>query len=109
MIVAGCDVGSLTSKAVVMVFMGSSRIAAFSIVKSRTKPQESAEQVFQEVLKSTGITRKEIDYCIGTGYGREKIPFVDEAASEIACHGKGARWLMPTVRTVIDIGGRTAR
>jgi predicted CoA-substrate-specific enzyme activase len=52
---------------------------------------------------------KDIRICVGTGYGRDKISFIDEAVSEIACHGKGARWLVPSVRTVIDIGGQDCK
>jgi (R)-2-hydroxyacyl-CoA dehydratese activating ATPase len=52
---------------------------------------------------------KDIKSCVGTGYGRDKISFIDEAVSEIACHGKGARWLVPSVRTVIDIGGQDCK
>jgi predicted CoA-substrate-specific enzyme activase len=51
----------------------------------------------------------ELGYCIGTGYGRDKIPFVNEVKSEISCHGKGARWLLSSVRTVIDIGGQDCK
>ena len=46
MIVAGCDVGSLTSKAVVMVMEnGSSRIAGSAIIRSRTNPEKTSEAV----------------------------------------------------------------
>ena len=52
---------------------------------------------------------KDIGYCVGTGYGRDKISFINEAVTEIACHGKGARWLVPSARTVIDIGGQDCK
>ena len=51
----------------------------------------------------------DIGFCVGTGYGRERIPFVGKAVSEIACHAKGAHWLLPTVRTIIDIGGQDCK
>jgi (R)-2-hydroxyacyl-CoA dehydratese activating ATPase len=50
-----------------------------------------------------------VGFCVGTGYGRERIPFAGKAMSEIACHAKGARWLLPTVRTIIDIGGQDCK
>ena len=52
---------------------------------------------------------KDIGFCVGTGYGRERIPFVGKSVSEIACHAKGAQLFMPTVRTVIDIGGQDCK
>jgi predicted CoA-substrate-specific enzyme activase len=106
MIVAGCDVGSLTSKAVVM---RDGRILGRAVIKSKAKPWESAESVMQMALAPAGLGLSDVRYCVGTGYGRDKIPFVQETVSEIGCHGKGARWLVPSVRTVIDIGGQDCK
>jgi predicted CoA-substrate-specific enzyme activase len=106
MIVAGCDVGSLTAKAVIM---NNSGILGYSIIKAKPKPEESAEEVMADALKKAGLTMDQIGYCVGTGYGRNRIPFLNMAVSEIACHGKGAQWTMPSVRTVIDIGGQDCK
>lgn len=106
MIVAGCDVGSLTSKAVIMK---DGRIAGSSMVRSRPKPWESAEEAMKIAAEGAGISINEISYSVGTGYGRNRIPFVREAVSEIACHGKGAHWLVSSARTVIDIGGQDCK
>jgi (R)-2-hydroxyacyl-CoA dehydratese activating ATPase len=106
MITAGCDIGSLTSKAVVMA---DGRILAQEIIRSLTKPTESAVTVMECALQKAGLTLEDIACCVGTGYGRDKIPFVSEAVSEIACHGRGAHWLLPTVKTVIDIGGQDCK
>ena len=103
MIVAGCDVGSLTAKAVVMK---NKRIIGSTIIKSKPRPQDSADTVMAEALGSAGISKDDVQYCIGTGYGREKINFVNEVVSEIKCHGKGARWMLPSAETIIDIGGQ---
>ncbi|MBN1365639.1 MAG: 2-hydroxyglutaryl-CoA dehydratase [Syntrophaceae bacterium] len=106
MFAAGCDVGSLTSKAVIMK---DGKIIESAIIKSKARPWESADEVMNIVLSRTGLTMKDIKRCVGTGYGRDRISFIDEAVSEIACHGRGARWLVPTVRTVIDIGGQDCK
>ena len=73
-IVAGCDVGSLTSKAVIMQ---NNRIIGSSIIKSKPRPGDSAEAAFAEALAAAGLAAEQMAYCIGTGYGREKINFVD--------------------------------
>lgn len=104
--VAGCDVGSLTAKAVIME---DGRILESVIIKSKARPWESADEVMKLALDRAGLSMGDIQYCVGTGYGRDKITFVNEAISEIACHGRGAKWLLPTVRTVIDIGGQDCK
>jgi predicted CoA-substrate-specific enzyme activase len=105
-IVAGCDVGSLTAKAVVMK---EGKIIGQSIIKSKPRPQDSAAAAMAEALAAAGFVMADIEYCIGTGYGQEKIAFAREVKSEISCHGKGAHWLLPSARTVIDIGGQDCK
>lgn len=105
-IAAGCDVGSLTTKAVIMK---NRRILGSAIIKSRPRPEDSAETVMAAALKTAGLRPEDVVYCIGTGYGREKISFVQDLKSEISCHGKGAQWLLPSAQTVIDIGGQDCK
>ncbi len=106
MITAGCDIGSLTGKAV--IFSGGEILAA-AVNPVRGRPSDSAETVMADALEKAGLTMKELDYCVGTGYGRKNIPFADAVESEIACHGRGAAWRNPGIRTVIDIGGQDAK
>ena len=106
MIVAGCDVGSLTAKAVIMV---DGKILAWEILRAGTKPALSAQAVMDKVLTKASLTMKDIYWCVGTGYGRKQIPFANGEESEIACHGRGAVWAAPTVRTIVDIGGQDAK
>ncbi|MFA5322037.1 MAG: acyl-CoA dehydratase activase [Smithella sp.] len=106
MIVAGCDVGSLTAKAVIMNGGG---MLGYSVIKAKSKPEESAAEVMSQALGKTGFKMEDVSCCVGTGYGRSHISFVNLAMSEIACHGKGAQWIMPSVRTVIDIGGQDCK
>ena len=44
-----------------------------------------------------------------TGYGRQLVDFADKQVTEISCHGRGARLLLPETRTVIDIGGQDSK
>ncbi|MFH2065903.1 MAG: acyl-CoA dehydratase activase [Pseudomonadota bacterium] len=105
-IVAGCDIGSLTAKAVIME---NGRIISSALLRSKTNPQLSAEAVMKEALSKTALSMDNIQFFVGTGYGRKNISFVNQAISEIACHGKGARWLIPGARTIIDIGGQDCK
>ena len=106
MLVVGCDVGSLTAKAVIMA---DGRILSAVVIRAKTRPEESAAEVMDKALAEAGLARKDVGYTVGTGYGRKKIPFADELQSEIVCHGKGVQWFLPGVRTVIDVGGQDAK
>ncbi|MFO0564023.1 MAG: BadF/BadG/BcrA/BcrD ATPase family protein [Polyangiaceae bacterium] len=47
---------------------------------------------------------------VGTGYGRQTLPFPKQAVkSEILCHGRGAHRVFPGTRTVLDIGGQDTK
>ncbi|MGM0404136.1 MAG: acyl-CoA dehydratase activase [Thermodesulfobacteriota bacterium] len=106
MIVAGCDIGSLTAKAITME---NGNILSSAIARAGTRPADSAANVMEKALKRAGLRMNDISHIVGTGYGREQIPFVNSVASEITCHAKGAWHVMPSVRMVIDIGGQDAK
>lgn len=107
MIVGGCDIGSATGKAVVLK---NGTIASYVIIASTTNPEKTARIAMDEAIKKAGLSSlNDLDYIVGTGYGRLKVPFANENVSEITCHAKGAHWLCPTVRTVLDIGGQDCK
>lgn len=106
MFVAGCDVGSLSAKAVIM---RNGDIVSSHLISAGPGPAQSAREVMDATLAKAGLTMGDIAYCVGTGYGRGSIPFANSVESEITCHGKGAQWLKPQVRMVIDIGGQDAK
>ena len=106
MIVAGCDIGSLTAKAVIME---EENIMAQAVVRAKPDPAESADLVMGLALEQTGLSLADLSYVVGTGYGRARIPFVNSLASEIACHAKGVHQDRPSARFVIDIGGQDAK
>ncbi len=106
MLVAGCDVGSLTAKA---LLLEDGVVLAGEVRRVRPRPELSAKEVMEEALRKAGRRWEEVAYCVGTGYGRVRIPFAQENVSELSCHGKGAHWLVPSARTVIDIGGQDCK
>ncbi len=107
MIIGGCDVGSATGKAVVV---RDGEVVSYIIVPSTTKPEVTARTVMDRALVEAGLTSiEDLDYIVGTGYGRLKVPFASENVSEITCHARGAQWLLPKVRTVVDIGGQDCK
>ena len=106
MIVAGCDIGSLSAKALIMedhVIIGS------GVVRAGTNPVDSAKEAMAIALADSGLSMEKIKRIVATGYGKEMIPFANAVESEIVCHARGALWNLQTARTVIDIGGQDAK
>ncbi|MEN6474880.1 MAG: acyl-CoA dehydratase activase [Syntrophaceae bacterium] len=106
MIVAGCDIGSRTAKAVIME---DSNILAACVMRDKPDPEESAREVMAQALAQAGMRMDQVERCVGTGYGRKQVTFAQAVESEIVCHGRGAQWLEPSIRMVIDIGGQDAK
>ena len=106
LITAGVDIGSTTSKSLIMK---DGIVLSYVIGPSSANPPKIAEVVFEESCARAGIARAEVRLIIGTGYGRAKVLFANDNVSEISCHGAGAHFLMPEVRTVIDIGGQDCK
>ncbi len=106
MIFAGVDVGSMSAEA---VLVEDDRIIAQATIVVKPNPVASATLVMDAVLETAGLVHGDIACCVSTGYGREKIPFADHNVSEISCHGKGAFWANPKIRTIIDVGGQDSK
>ncbi|ETR69610.1 MAG: CoA-substrate-specific enzyme activase [Candidatus Magnetoglobus multicellularis str. Araruama] len=104
--VSGCDVGSLTAK---VVIINNNEIEAKVVLRCVSSPEKSAESVMSQAVSQAGITLSDIDYIVGTGYGKERISFANHTESEINCHAQGVYSLLPEARTVIDIGGQDAK
>ena len=83
----GCDVGSTYTKAVILDEDG--KMLADTTIRSKINSEQSAIAAMDEVLKKVGLnSSKELAYLIGTGYGRNKVPFV---------------------KAIIDIGGQDVK
>jgi predicted CoA-substrate-specific enzyme activase len=66
-------------------------------------------RVLEAVTGETGLGREDMAAVVATGYGRYAVEFADKQVSEISCHAKGAHYLFPAARTVLDIGGQDAK
>jgi predicted CoA-substrate-specific enzyme activase len=105
-IVAGVDVGAVSSKAVILL---DGQPYSMSHVATRT-PKESAFKAMNAALAKTRLTLEKIHYIVGTGCGRMQVPFARKRISEIACGAAGAVHIWgPSVRTVLDAGGQSCK
>ncbi|MGA2680733.1 MAG: acyl-CoA dehydratase activase [Candidatus Bathyarchaeia archaeon] len=103
-ITAGVDVGSVGSKAAIMV---NGEAYSWGITRTGANSPESATKVLGLALLGTGLKTSDLKYIVGTGYGRVNVPMANKAITEIACHAKGANYIWgPIVRTVLDVGGQ---
>jgi len=101
----GVDVGSVSSQAVIMV---DGELYASANTRTGYNSPESARNVMNWALEATdGMKLEDVNFVVGTGYGRVKVPFSNKAITEIACHARGANYMYgPSVRTVMDMGGQ---
>ena len=102
----GCDVGSTFTKAVIVDESG--KRVADTTIRSKIDSRASATLAMEEVVSKMPKLSKTEDlaYLVGTGYGRNKVPFADENISEISCHAMGVHVTDPSVKAIIDIGGQ---
>ncbi len=104
---AGVDVGSTQTKAVIIDEGG--RIVGRSLVDTGANVVQAAQNAFDEALRSRALSEQEVEYVIGTGYGRYRVTFGNDQVTEISCHARGAVHLFPKTRTVVDMGGQDTK
>ena len=104
MYVAGIDMGSTYSKAVILtddlVVVGS------AVRRTGFKLGQASEGVFTEVLEAANLERADVTYVATTGYGRHTVPFRHTQITELTCHAQAASHFFPGTRTILDVGGQ---
>jgi len=106
MFTLGIDIGSASSKAVIL--KDGIEISGWAVVPVGTGTTGPA-RALEQALANADITMADIKRTVATGYGRITFSAADQQISEITCHGKGVFFLIPTTRTIIDIGGQDAK
>jgi len=104
---AGVDVGSITTEVVIVDESGG--VAGMAIGFTGAESVAAAERALAEALRQAGVSAHDLARVVGTGYGRERIPFAHDRVTEISCHGRGAVHIFPGTRTVTDIGGQDSK
>jgi len=104
--VMGVDIGSISSKAVVL---SGADIISWAIVPSRGKLAAAAGDVVSQALARAGLSARDIGRMVVTGYGAASLPLASLQVNDLSCQGRGIAYLFPSVRTTIDIGGQFTR
>ena len=104
---AGIDSGSTSTDVVILDRDGN--MVTGIILPTGAGAAAGAERALEEALADAGLDRGDLDAMVTTGYGRTAIAEGDRSITEITCHARGAHFLDPTVRTVIDIGGQDSK
>jgi predicted CoA-substrate-specific enzyme activase len=104
---AGVDVGSTQTKAVLVDESGAA--VARALVSTGANVIQAAQTAFEQALEEAGLEEQEVEYVVGTGYGRYKVTFGNTQVTEISCHGRGAVHMFPGTRTVVDMGGQDTK
>lgn len=108
-IVAGIDVGSITTKAVILK---NKQILAQEICLTKADLNLAAKSTLEQALKKANLIQADLNFITSTGYGRRTIEFGDKSITEITANAKGAQFLgssLGKIHTVIDLGGQDAK
>ncbi|HPR51670.1 MAG TPA: acyl-CoA dehydratase activase [Deltaproteobacteria bacterium] len=107
MIYAGIDIGSTTTKGVIIDSNGD--VLSFSLLSTMYDRDQSGSDAFASALDMAGRSEDEVGYLMATGYGRRAFQQSDDVLPEIVCHARGTRSSYEDVRTIIDIGGQDSK
>lgn len=111
MITAGIDIGAKFAKIVILnngkTMAKAKAPIGFDILKS-------AGSLFEDVLKTSGLSRSSIERVAATGMGRKAVHLkppinAEKIVSEVVADAAGAFHMIPTVKTVIDVGAEEGR
>jgi len=106
MLTAGIDIGSITTKAAVLE---DGKLLGTRVIFTGYNTGEAGRRVFEDLLEELHLDKSALRKIVSTGYGRNSVTFANKALTEIICHGAGAHFLNPGVRSIIDIGGQDSK
>ena len=101
MIGAGIDIGAENIK---LAVIEDNRLLANVVVSSGWDTKTSLQNAFKLIEQEAGINIESINRIGATGMGRESVSSATVYATDATCSAKGIVWLLPSARTVIDIG-----
>jgi|SRR5579859_516540 len=104
---AGIDVGSTYTKAVILDEANAP--AGRALVKTGFRLAEAASKALQQALDQASLAQTDLAYIATTGYGRYQVAFRNVHVTDLTAAARGAHWLFPGTRTILDVGGQTMK
>ena len=106
MIYAGCDLGTISAKAVIIE---NGNILAAEILPYKSLPKQAAINVMENAINKAGVTKDRITYCLATGFGKKAVSYANNDIPELLCLSRAVNKLDRAIRTVIDAGGHSIK
>jgi (R)-2-hydroxyacyl-CoA dehydratese activating ATPase len=103
----GIDVGSTYTKAIVLD--PDYQVVGRSMIPTGFRLEDAAEQAMNLALTKAGLTREDVGYVVATGFGRHQVSFRDANVTDMTASARGAAFLFPRTRTILDVGGQTMK
>jgi predicted CoA-substrate-specific enzyme activase len=101
MAVAGIDMGSQTTK---VVILEADCILASVTLQTGASAESEARQALEQALQQAHLKLEDLKSMVATGAGRMNVPFARSRRSVLTCLARGAHFLFPQARTVLDAG-----
>jgi len=106
MLVAGVDVGA---RNISVVILQDSDILSYCVLSSGEEGGIASRRAVEETIKKTDFNFTDLECVVSTGCGRSSVPFADYQSAEVVCQARGAFWLFPSTRTVLNLGAESSR
>ncbi len=107
MLVAGIDIGSGSTKCVIVDDTGAARGQA--VVRTKADFEKVAREALDAAVAAGGLDGGDVAYVATTGLGRYAVPFRDIQITDLTCGARGAATEFPGTRYVLDIGAQCSR
>jgi len=106
-VTAGIDVGSTYTKCVLVA--DGEKILGRAVAPTGFKLADIARRVFAACLEQSRLGEADIAYVVATGIGRHQVGIKNIHVTDLTAGARGASFLFPRTRTVLDVGGQTMK
>ncbi len=106
MITAGVDCGS---KNVRVLILKDGEILAKAMVPAGMDTAAAAQKAYEKALEGAGLEADDVEKIVATGAGRNELRFKNDMVTEVGADARGAIYLFPEARTIIDVGAEEGR
>ena len=107
MLVAGIDLGSGTTKCVLVDETG--EVRGRGLARTKADFEKVAREALDAARLDEGLTGEDVAYVAATGLGRYAVPWRDIQITDLTCGARGAAAVFPATGYVLDIGAQCSR